>query len=166
MPEKDLFVTAITDTKSTDVEGVGVLRWVADKLYRWVQNDDASAITVGQVACHTLSDAATLLKNIDQAGGSAGDIECMAGVVMAASLATTYYGWIQVLGYYASVSVTNTTDTTVAAGGYVKAVDSAGHAAKDADTQPAYTRNIMLLAAMPSAQTPAAAAKGCLINCL
>ena len=166
MPEKEIFVTALTDMNSKDVEGVGTLRWDHDKLYRWVYNADSAALTVGQVCCHTVSDAATMYDSIDQAGSSEGDIEFLAGVIMAASLTSNYYGWIQVLGYNASISVTNTTDTTVAAGGYVKAVDSASHAAKDGDTQPSYSCNIKLLAEMASAETPAAAAYGGIINCL
>ena len=55
---KKQFVTGITDTKATDVEGVGVLRYEPEgKVYRWVKNRNATAITAGQPVCYDAGNA-------------------------------------------------------------------------------------------------------------
>lgn len=165
MSLKTLFQTDLTDISSTDVEGVGTLRWVGDNLYRWVQNAEAAtALTVGQVCCHDISDGADMLESVEIPATA--DLGALAGVVMATSLTAQYYGWIQVLGYTASVSVTNTTNVAVAAGDYLKGVNAAAYATRDAATQPLYVRNIQVLEAYATHTTPSATFKKGLINCL
>lgn len=164
------FFTALTDTKSTDVEGVGTLRRDQfGNVYRWVQNVDGSAITVGMVVSHDLTDTSTMLTAVDC--GQDTDLSVMAGVVMAASVATLYYCWIQVLGFNASALVSITaTAITITAGNYLKPVTAVLYAVLDTATQPLYARNLQILegiaAVTQTASLAAAAAKDVLVNCL
>ena len=170
MSLKQCFVTALTDTSSTDDEGVGTLRFAQNgDVYRWVQNVDTTAITVGMVVSHDLTDTSTMLTAVD--AGQTSDLSVMAGVVMAASVATTEYGWIQVLGFNASalVSVTATV-ITITAGNYLKPVTAELYAVIDAATQPLYLRNLQILegvaAVTQTTLLAVAAAKDVLVNCL
>ena len=172
MSLKQCFVTALTDTSSTDDEGVGTLRFAQNgDVYRWVQNVDTTAITVGMVVSHDLTDTSTMFAAVD--AGADADLSALAGVVMAASIATEYYGWIQVLGFNASALVSIASgaySVPIAAGDYLKGVDGGLYAVADSNTQPLYCRNLQALEVVASATITTAvlpaAAKNVLINCL
>ncbi len=167
MAEKILFETQLTDIRSTDVETIGTFRWVGNNVYKWVHNGEAStALPKGTLCCHEIALAETTTPQTVLKPATA-DLMLLAGVVMAAtSLTADFYGWIQVLGYNVSVSVTNTTDAAIVAGDYLLGVDSNFFGTLDASTQPAYIRNIQILEAFATAQTPAAAWKKGYVNCL
>ena len=171
---KMAFQTSLTEATSTDVEGVGTLRFAQNgNVYRWVQNVDATAITVGMVVFHDITDTSTMLTAVD--AGATADLSCMGGVVMAASVATTYYCWIQVLGFNASALVSiagGAYSVAIAAGDYLKGVDAGLYVVADSVSQPLYARNLQALEAVASATSTGAAtaipaaAKDVLVNCL
>jgi len=164
------FFTALTETSATDKEGVGTLRMDQfGNTYRWVQNVNAAAMTVGMVVSHDLTDTSTFFQKVDL--GVTVDLSAMAGVVMAASLAASYYGWIQCLGYNASALVSNANySVSLAVGDYLKPVDTVGYAVRDLATQPGYRRNLQILEVIASVtQTTlvaVVAAKSVLVNCM
>lgn len=120
MPEKDIFETALTDVKTStqgDVEGVGVLRWSSNYLYRWVQNSESSALVAAQPVCHDASVGAANLFNtvVAAATGIAEDIAFFAGIAMAA-IPASGYGWILVDGIYEEALVDEPGTTAIAVG--------------------------------------------------
>lgn len=166
---KQLFQTALTDIKSTDVEGVGTLRYENEKIYRWVKNEEAStALTVGQLATHVIANGILLTTTVKQPATA--NLGFIGGVVVATSLTAGYYGWIQIYGPNSSVSVSGGTTggTDIAAGDYLKGVNSAGHAIRDTTIggTPAFRRNLVILESVTTTTTPAAALKKAFINCL
>ena len=154
--EKQIFRTKnVTEVSNIDLEGVGTLRWVGDKLYRWVQNKGVD-MTVGQIAFHKAADAAeaeSLIYDLYTAG--AANTRLMAGVVMAPSLlvyvdsTTKCFGWILVLGDYSAIAVFASGATAIVAGDRLKAsaTQSTGYlihgapAAGYVPTQQALTHN-------------------------
>jgi len=104
MNVRQSFFTALTDTKATDVEGVGTLRTLQNgDIYRWVKNDSTDAAKVGAPACFDISGHDdTALKNAvvteDQATA---DAYVMGGVHVSA-IPGGEYGWILVRGVYAT----------------------------------------------------------------
>jgi len=169
---KTIFETSLTEVKDVDVEGVGTLRWGGDgRCFRWVENTDTVALTVGQVAFHDFSDGTDYLKKVDSAATA--DLAAMAGVVMAASLAEagtgkTKYGWIQVLGYTAAFAVTNQKTTATAAGASFKGIDTKAYLTEGAamGTAPLYANHIIGLEAVDTVTTPAATTIKGYIKCL
>lgn len=93
---KDLFVTKLTDvTNTTDVEGLGNLRFEGGKVYKWVKT--AVDITAGY-ACNYVTDSNTV--TIVYAATVAANAK--AGIaptaITAATDSATYYFWLQVGG--------------------------------------------------------------------
>lgn len=167
MSDKMIFVTqTITQTAATDLEGVGNLRWVGNKCYRWVKNNSGGALAIGELVCHdeALSSPSGILESVKDPATAR--LMLLAGVVVADSVAEDYYCWVQVLGYAESVILTNTTNVTVTVGAFLKGVNSANYATLDAATQPLYRRNIQALEAYATHTTPSTAYKKCLVNCV
>ena len=165
--EKRIFQTStITETASTDKEGIGTLRWVGHNLYRWVKNVDGVDFVAGDAACHDAGDIVDLLKNISVPATA--DLGLLAGIVQAVmDDDAAAYGWIQVLGTYSGVVFTVTTDIAYVEGDYLKGANGSSQLVLDAGTQPLYSRNIQVLEAMATAETPATTAVlDLLINCL
>lgn len=184
--EKQLFVTnAITDSRPYlssradlgDVEGIGTLRWVGDKLYRWVQNRHTAALAAGDVVCHTFSDAANALKYVRD--GATADLAFMAGVIASTTIAVgtsgeSYadggYGWILVKGYYAAAAVLLSQTTAAAAGASM--INSDGTltgipgTAIAMGTDIKYARHLLLLEAVATVTTAAAGTAKVYVNCL
>ena len=164
----------VTEVRNTDVEGVGSLRWVDDKLYRWVRNDDAAKdFAVGDVVFHdsAVTDPVNMFEGIEDCDTEG--LGLMAGVVMAPTLvfyaaadsSKRCYGWIQVLGYTPSAQVLHHTGTAYAVGFYLKGSAGAVYAVADAATQPLYLRNVQLLEAMASNVTTTSYKKA-YVNCI
>lgn len=114
MAKKILFETALTDTATTDVEGIGTER--EDKYgnkYRWVYNASAVAARAGAPACYDVSlySSDNFLKHVLAAPADE-DISFFAGVFMSA-IPTLNYGWIMTWGRYSTARV------AVASGGAV-----------------------------------------------
>jgi hypothetical protein len=170
---KTIFRTATTDTATTDVEGLGRIRWEDDKAYRWVCNPTTNFTpAAGNLVCHAFTDGATATQKIYQPATAT--LGFLAGVVCGTFAASTgtnpvTYGWIQILGQSAAVAITPVnTQTTAApvAGNALIAVNSQVYAATGQATGTAavYTRNITCLDAV--AAGTAAAAGNVYINCL
>lgn len=165
--QKNVFVTgAVTDSKSTDVEGVGTLRWVGSKLYRWVQNKHTSALALGDVCFHDFSNAADLLEKVYD--GATADLGAMAGVVASTSIAADEYGWVQVLGIHETAAVFASETTAKTAGDVLKGVDAQVYADADVTmgTAPTHPRNLQLLEAVATVTTGAATSAKVYVNCL
>lgn len=119
MSIKQVFVSAVTDSHSTDVEGVGTLRFEADgKVYKYVKNNDtANGFAAGYFACHTVGDGATANTAIKLPATA--NLGLMGGIVASTTLTANtgtlpkIYGWIQVAGI---VSTAQLPQGTVTAG--------------------------------------------------
>jgi hypothetical protein len=167
MTDKMIFVTqSVTQTSTTDLEGVGSLRWIGDKCYRWVKNNSGGALAIGELVCHdeALSDPADIFESVKDP--TTARLMLLAGIVVADSVADGSYCWVQVLGYCESVILTNATNVTVTAGAFIKPVNSANYGTLDAATQPLYRRNLQTLEAYATHTTPSTAYKKCIVNCV
>ena len=182
--EKQLFVTKLVTESSAysatrpdagDLEGVGTLRWIGDKLYRWVQNRHSAALAANDVVFHTFSDTSNAEKYVRD--GATADLGFMAGVVASTAIAVgtsgaSYvdggYGWIQVLGSNAAVAVLPDGSTAMAAGHSLIGANGTLTAAYGTimGTAPLHFKGLLLLEACASMQTPAATTKICWISCL
>lgn len=149
---KSIFRTLTTDTATTDVEGVGRLRWEDDKCYRWVQNTITNFTPVaGDLVCHAFLDGVDAKKKISKpATATLGFLGGVACATISASTGTNpaMYGWIQVWGP-GSVNVTpvNTqTTSNPVAGNALVAGNAVVYAATGAamGTAPIYTRKLVL----------------------
>lgn len=119
--EKQLFVTKdITQVSTSDLEGVGTIRWKDKKCYRWVQNKHSASTGVGSMMFHNYANLANFLEKVYD--GSTADLGAMAGVAVSV-IAAESYGWIQVYGYNAAASVLKS-NTAIAIGDKLKGVDA------------------------------------------
>ena len=126
MAQKILFETTLTENATTDIEGVGNLRYGSDgKVYRWVKNDGATATTndlvAGQPVCHSDASSADTRHESVIDTVSAGDEEMLAGVAMSAIPAVNY-GWIQVKGLCITAQVDNSGSNAITIGDSLKVV--------------------------------------------
>ena len=164
---KTIFQTSLTEVSAFDLEGVGTIRWNQyGDVFRWVQNTNAAAMAAGDVVSHDLSDTSAIFQKVDE--GATADLSVMGGVTMGA-IPISGYGWIQVLGYNATASVTNSATTAIVAGDWLVPVNGANYAARgSAATAPLYVRNLQILEAVATAAATltAAAAKSVMVNCL
>lgn len=165
---RDMFYTRLTESSTTDKEGVGRLRIEDDgKIYRWVKNaESATAVTVGQAVCHTISELGDFYKSVKIP--LTANLSALGGIVVSTSIAAASYGWIQVLGYNASISAIGATTggADVAAASYLKGSNAAAHLVYDTTGTSAYRRYVQLLESIGTTTTPAAAAYKGVINCL
>lgn len=171
---KTIFATQLTDTKPTDVEGVGRIRWEDDKCYRWISNP-VTNFTPGpnDIVCHSFTDGATALQKISKpATATLGFMGGIAVTTISASTGTNplTYGWIQVFGP-ATVTVTpvntQTTAAPVAGNGLiaVNAVSTYAASGQAMGTAPIYTRRLLLLDSVAGA-TVAQTNCNVLVQCL
>ena len=125
MAEKVLFQTALTDLKTSDVEGLGVIRKDENgKKYRWVKNVSATALLYHGACLKALTSVlASMDKNVrstDTATAATAQLSIPAGVpvtaIAASGSSTGDHGWVQVAGP-ARVSMV-VSDTASAASGW------------------------------------------------
>jgi len=119
MAIKQLFETKLTDTKSTDVEGVGTLRHENDgTVYRWVKNRNASAFTAKQPVCYDAGNVGSnsLYKSVNSPVTA--DLMLQAGIAVTAIPASggLCYGWVLVEGYCQDARVLGVSGTAIAIG--------------------------------------------------
>ncbi len=112
---KVLFVTDLTSTSSSDLEGKGTER--TDELgntYRWVYNASTISSRVGGPACYdaSLYAAATFLQHV-RVDSADEDINYFAGVFVSI-IATLNYGWILTSGKYNTCRVAIATSGAIA----------------------------------------------------
>ena len=94
---KHTFVTRnLTDTDAADLEGVGTIRFVDGKLYKWVKFDNGAgdvAAVANQVCCYVVDSgyfASTVTSDTSVGGIVAG--------IFTSVIADGEYGWIQIKG--------------------------------------------------------------------
>ncbi len=101
---KKTFLTRLTDTRATDAEGVGCLRWEGNKCYKWIlYNNGAGTVTsvAGYFAYYYgvsgdagdgdgYEDSTVTMDYDDSFGVGAG--------VFQVEIADGEYGWIQIQG--------------------------------------------------------------------
>jgi uncharacterized Zn-binding protein involved in type VI secretion len=157
--------SSLTYISSTDDNGVGMLFWDQQNCYRWVYNGHSAALTVGQVCFHLDTDGEAFFEKVYD--GLTGDLSQMAGVVLATSLTTLYYGGILVMGYYASIQMYASGGTAIAAGDSLIGVNGQAYAiyGTTTGTAPLHVRRIISLEALASSITVATAKKG-IVQCL
>jgi hypothetical protein len=112
---KTLFFTALTETSTSDLEGIGTTRidQYGNK-YRWVYNCGAVASRAGGPACYdaTLLAAATFLQHALPDAADA-DVNFLAGIWMAA-VAAASYGWVMTNGIYGTAKMAGAETGTTA----------------------------------------------------
>ena len=130
MAVKTLWQTELTDIKSTDVEGVGQLRYEdgADGgVYRWVKNRNATAFTAKQPVCYDAGNVGskTLLQKVNSPVTE--DLMLAAGIAVTAIGASgaNCYGWVKVEGYFQDALVLGVSGTAVLVGDELVAADGA-----------------------------------------
>ena len=123
---KTIFSTPLTSTSSTDDEGVGVLRQEGTKTYRWVKNSQGAALTVGASVVYSIASGEEFYESVKLPVTA--DLNTLAGVCISA-IPDGEYGWIQIEGYYASVSAQAT--SSQAAGLIMKPVNAVGYLVSD-----------------------------------
>lgn len=99
---KQVFLTRLTDTSSTDKEGVGTLRREGNKVYKYVKYDVGAgsvAAVAGNICYYTKDDVANKgYENHVVTSDLSDSYNLGAGVLMAA-IPDAYFGWIQIRGY-------------------------------------------------------------------
>lgn len=121
MGRKVLFQTKLTDLRTTDVEGLGVLRDDEfGNVYRWMRNDAATALQPAGCCLLNLSSAiANVEKSVyspDAATGGATALVHMPGGVPVTGIGATgsstgCFGWIQQQGIRRVSIIPSATDT-------------------------------------------------------
>ena len=94
---KKIFLTKLTDIKTTDVEGIGTLRFEGNKVYKWIVYSEAVAAiagVAGEVAYYVTIDGYKFHQVTSDLDVSS---QIGAGVLQAA-LAEGEFGWIQIKG--------------------------------------------------------------------
>ncbi len=144
----------VTDVRSTDIEGVGRVRFEDGKIYRWVKNPTTNVdLSANGLACHQFTDGTTSDQNVYKPATAT--LGYLAGVLVTTIFSNTgtgalCYGWIQVWGINASVAVTPVNTQTTAnpvSGNSLIGVDAQFYAAtgQAMGTAPAYKRQLTLL---------------------
>ena len=100
---KKIFVTPLTDVASSDLEGIGVLRFEGNKVYKYMKIQNTTATVAGVAGDAVLYAAATGYSTntvvIDATDGDS--VPFGAGLLMGSvtgTAGTAYYGWIQLKG--------------------------------------------------------------------
>jgi hypothetical protein len=99
MSSKKIFVTGLTVTSASDLEGVGTVRQVGNKWYKWVKYTNATgavAAVAGNVCYYHKDvgyDSHEVTSDLSEAATNVG-----AGVLQAV-IPDAGYGWIQIKGY-------------------------------------------------------------------
>lgn len=160
MAKKILFQTELTDTDSSDLESVGVLREdEKGNIYRWVKNGESTALAAGQTVMYDAGNAGSSLYEsvVDDATAASEDVALFAGIAMSA-IPSEEYGWILVDGYYSSALCDEPGTTAIAIGDIL--VPSASNNYLDyavgIGTAPTYVNHCVALEAVSTA-TPATA---------
>ncbi len=95
------YLTGLTDTRTTDVEGVGKIRFEGNKVYKWVKYDDGTA-NLDIVAGDFLNYLAATGYGLNTVVADTADADATtpfgAGVAMATVTLTNTYMWIQIKG--------------------------------------------------------------------
>lgn len=160
------FTRDITETRVTDKEGAGILRWVGNKCYRWVLNSTTTTLTIG--GAYYWGTAFTsvngLFGEIFTFGQAAkGTSENLLAGIAVSAIPAGQYGWIQVYGENAATLVEGT--VAVAATDNLKGVTGQLYLIKSTATAVA-PGNKNTAIALAAKGTAGAVATNCFIQCL
>ena len=172
---KVLFETALTDVKSTDVEGVGTLRYEDEKVYRWVKNHAATVIAAKAPVCYDAGAVGTIALFDSVETPVTADLMLSAGVAMTAFAISggVCYGWTQVQGYFkdarvGSPATSSGLSAAIAIGATLLPKDGLtwlGHSVA-VGTAPSYAFHYVALETLAAATPSVANAKDVYIKCL
>lgn len=100
--EKKIFITRLTDTSTSDLEGVGTIRWEGNKAYKWVlynQGAGAVAAAAGNVAYYYgAAGVGTSGYTNSEVTSDVSDSPKVGAGVLQAAIANGSYGWVQIKG--------------------------------------------------------------------
>lgn len=112
------FITGLTDVDTTDKEGVGTIRWEGSKCYKYCLIKNTTATVAGAAGDPVAFDAEDghandhVVLDITDADSKPVCAGCLAGTVTG-TLATSYYGWVQIKGGVTVVeAIANSVDGT------------------------------------------------------
>jgi hypothetical protein len=160
---KNLFSTALTDVKTTDVEGVGSIRIEADgKQYRWCKNNASTSWAAGCLVCHEVANLGADLYKTAIIPASA-DLALLAGVAMGV-VAQNYFGWVQIAGPHSDVLISKV--TALVAGDSVVPSNGINYGVRSAALGAASYRRCVTLLEANATTASATAAFEAMINCL
>lgn len=99
--QKQVFVTGLTETSTTEKDTLGDLRWEGNKCYKYVKYKATAIACIAGRALGYFEDSGALLHEVtmdtsDQAAGTATNV--CAGISQAI-IPTESFGWIQVKGH-------------------------------------------------------------------
>ena len=86
---KKVWATKVTEARDKDVEGLGVLRFEGDKIYKYVRYVDGNAGSAGECVAYNDTNATQVVRSA-AARGFAGVLLC--------SVTQDQYCWIQIYG--------------------------------------------------------------------
>ena len=170
---KTLFATKLTDVRSTDVEGVGTLRYGSDgDVYRWVRNlSTTTAIVALQPVCYDETTVGTKAYIESVSEPETESLMCLAGIAMTAMAASASlalkYGWVQVQGYKNGVLHQNA-GTVIGIGDSLIAMNDSNYLNfSTADgTAPLYSNTIIALEITATTSAVTEYSKDVYIKCL
>ncbi len=144
---KKVFQTKLDDTSTTDLEGIGVLRFEGAKVYKWIKYHSGTG-PVAAVAGNTVvyhGDDAVVADSAAEVTMDLTDGDGVTAGVLQAVIATGSYGWIQIKG----VAVLTTALTAGADG---NALTSVGATDGTLDVSGAVTDHVAAIAVDASAK--------------
>ena len=177
MAIKTLFVTALLDADSTDLDKVGSLRYGdSGEVYRYVKNHSATAILANQPVCYDAGKVSTEALFDSVESPVTADLMLAAGIAMTglAISGGVCFGWVQVEGYNseALVSSPNTTiggiTAAIAAGSELINLNGKTALVHQAvnGTAPIYSSHFIAQEALAAATPSAASSIGVMVRCL
>ena len=97
---KKVFQTKLTDTSTTDLEGIGVLRFEGPRVFKWIKYEagtGAVAAVAGNGVVYHGDDSVVLDTEADVTSDYSDGTGIVAGVLQAV-IADESFGWIQIKG--------------------------------------------------------------------
>jgi len=159
---KQLFETKLTDIRSTDVEGVGTLRYEDEEtVYRWVKNRNATAIAADQPVCYDVGNvgSSALFQSINMPVSA--DLMMAAGIAMATMgiSGAVCYGWVKVQGYHVTAAIRTPKTAVIAVGSEMICENTAAVLGFSVapGTAPIYSKHFICLEAVATDGTGTAA---------
>jgi len=97
---KKVFQTKLTDTNTSDIEGIGVLRFEGSRIFKWVKYEAGTgsvAAVAGNCVVYHGDDSVVLDTEADVTSDYTDGAGVVAGVLQAV-IADESFGWIQIKG--------------------------------------------------------------------
>lgn len=170
---KILFETKLTDVASSDIEGVGTLRYGPEgQVCRWVKNRSATtAIAAKEPVCYDEAKvgSSALFESVEVP--TAGNVMLAAGLAITAIVASASdalcFGWITVQGYFQD-AVLQPTATIVGIGDELDATSASVNLdfLTTDGTAPAYSNHYVALEVVTTTSTVTEYAKDVFVKCL